>query len=296
MVNATLTQPLTCIAEGFSSSPLFPVGNNSVIGVYGGGYRSKDCGGGSNGSLVIAAHATSLYVLPSFFASTLVNTTRHPSPALLSTDAELSPRVVSQLAGTTQWISGEKNPVFVQAVDVLSPGATSTLLDSNSLLGLRLASTGGLAYLSGFALIPSYRRSSSPLSHYGCPSAAAAPTFSASSSATSVTLSRMKNDHKGDSFVSTDTLDMLACGVVNVTSGGAAPSTFAASVNALGQFSGLCGTTLDYSVTDHFLAATPLSIGGFVAVAALLVACYHSSRLLPFHLIRWRCGRLDASR
>ena len=112
-------------------------------------------------STVVIHSASSLYLhLPNSSAETLIDT-------LNMTNTTLSPKVMSVLNDTTQWIAGFANPQYIQKIEVIGPMIGFALLNSNRALIFEFGPTL-LTFVTFYKLSPTYRFLPTPMSHYGC--------------------------------------------------------------------------------------------------------------------------------
>ena len=144
-----------CFDDGLFS----PSGPNEYRSITNGSSSSPTAGG-----RVHIVNATSLYLLGQ---SEVVGQLQ--STQMDAASPSISDYVLAQLNATTYWIAQKNNHDFIQAVEVVTPALGMTFLNSNRELVLAMSPVA-IAVISGFALTPSYRRMSTPLSHYYCSS------------------------------------------------------------------------------------------------------------------------------
>ena len=157
VVSAMLSANFSCISQPYFTSVSTQLVNGSAA------YNYTVSGSATRvtGALQYQIRSTSLYVTDWNCSN------RVASKALLTTPQSMSPLAEYEIATSADWAASFSFPDYVQTIEATMFGQNIVLVNSRRLVMLEYGST--LAYLTGFVLVPNYRRITSPLSHYQCP-------------------------------------------------------------------------------------------------------------------------------
>ena len=266
-VSAELFEPLTCIAQGYTRTNFSQDGN----------YTNVTVTGPPSANITLRVNvigATSLYVVPSYVTGT--------SPQRVASNGShwgmpyLEPSIVEKLATSVEWGASQTDPSFAQTIDIYTPLSFVTFLNTNRFFLVDYPPYL-LTYLTGFVLVPSYRRLSSPLSHYGCPSPLLMPSFATSNvafadaahvPASSTVDAAMPVDYQ---FYIFNLITTLASGFSNATqtftqeTKDVSPATYYFNVDAQGNVTLVPDDRT--STMRPFMITAPFFIGGMVFIA-----------------------------